>query len=138
VILTQCLSSTRSRIQDRHGPSPVRYDAGDSQIALYHDSQVAGVTTETPVGDDVDLAQEDVRLADGTRLTPEVAQNVVEQARSTAGRPSLSGMSAKSPQIAFRVATTLRDRAAAVAAQEGKTFSQLAREALEERIAHTR
>ena len=95
------------------------------------------VTTETPIGDDIDLAQEDVRLADGTRLTPEVAQNIVEQARRAAGRPSLSGTSAKSPQIAFRVATTLRDRAAAVAAQEGKTISQLAREALEDRIAHT-
>jgi len=96
------------------------------------------VTTETPIGDDVDLAQEDVRLADGTRLTPEVAENIVEQARRAAGRPSLSGTAATSPQIAFRVASTLRDRAAEIAAQEGKTLSQLAREALEERIAHTR
>jgi len=53
------------------------------------------------------------------------------------GRPSLSG-TATSPQIAFRVAATLRERAAAVAAREGKTISQLAREALEERIAHPR
>ncbi len=96
------------------------------------------VTTETPIGDDIDLAQEEVRLADGTRLTPEVAQNIVEQARRAAGHPTLSGEAATSPQIAFRVATTLRDRAAAVAAREGKTLSQLAREALEERIAHTR
>ena len=36
---------------------------------------------------------------------------------------------------ARRVAATLRERAAAVAAREGKTISQLAREALEERIA---
>jgi len=49
----------------------------------------------------------------------------------------LSG-TATSPQIGFRVAATLRERAAAVAAREGKTISQLAREALEERIAHPR
>jgi len=61
----------------------------------------------------------------------------VEQVRRATGRPSLSG-TATSPQIAFRVAATLRERAAAVAAREGKTISQLAREALEERIAHPR
>ncbi len=42
---------------------------------------------------------------------------------------------ATSPRIASRVAATLRERAAA---REGKTISQLAREALEERIAHPR
>ncbi len=36
------------------------------------------------------------------------------------------------------LAATLRERAAAVAARGGKTISQLAREALEERIAHPR
>ena len=61
----------------------------------------------------------------------------VEQVRRATGRPLLSG-TATSPQIAFRVAATLRERAAAVAAREGKTISQLAREALEERIAHPR
>ncbi len=96
------------------------------------------VTIETPIGDNVDLAQEDVRLADGTRLTPEVAETIVGRVRRAAGRPSLSGTAATSPQIAFRIASTLRERAAEIAAQEGKTLSQLAREALEERIAHTR
>jgi len=98
---------------------------------------VPRITRETPIGPDADLAQEDLRLADGTRLTPEVAEDIVEQVRRTTGRPSLSG-TATSPQIAFRVAATLRERAAAVAAREGKTISQLAREALEERIAHPR
>jgi len=95
------------------------------------------ITPETPIGPDADLAQEDLRLADGTRLTPEVAEDIVEQVRRATGRPSLSG-TATSPQIAFRVAATVRERAAAVAAREGKTISQLAREALEERIAHPR
>jgi len=91
------------------------------------------ITRETPIGPDADLAQEDLRLADGTRLTPEVAEDIVEQVHRATGRPSLSG-TATSPQIAFRVAATLRERA--VAPREGKTISQAAREALEERIAH--
>jgi len=73
------------------------------------------------------------------RTPPRVtAANIVEQARRAAGRPSLSGTATTSPQIAFRVASTVRDRAAEIAAHEGRTLSQLAREALAERIAHTR
>jgi hypothetical protein len=92
-------------------------------------------TSDTPIGADVDLDRDDVRLADGTRLTQEVADSVVVHARRVVGRPSLSGKAAASPQIAFRVAPAVRDRAAQVAAREGKTISQLAREALEERVA---
>jgi predicted HicB family RNase H-like nuclease len=55
-----------------------------------------------------------------------------------AERPSLSGNVEASPQIAFRVAPDVRERAAQVAAREGKTISQLAREALEQRIAESR
>lgn len=39
----------------------------------------------TPIGRDVDLAQEDVRLKDGTRLTAEVVAEIVEQARRRTG-----------------------------------------------------
>lgn len=96
------------------------------------------VTSDTPIGADVDLDRDDIRLADGTQLTQDVADSVVEHARRVAGRPSLSGNAAASPQIAFRVAPDVRDRAAQVAAREGKTISQLAREALEERVAESR
>ncbi len=92
------------------------------------------VTTDTPIGPDVDLDREDIRLADGTRLTPAVAEAIVEEARHGGGRPSLSGAPARSPQIAFRVPPEVRDRAARAAAKEGKTVSQLAREALEARL----
>ena len=44
MILTQCLSSTRSRIQARHGPSPVRYDA-----EFLEDKVLADATGERPV-----------------------------------------------------------------------------------------
>ncbi len=96
------------------------------------------ITDDTPIGPDVDLEQEDVRLTDGTRLTDEVADGIVHQLRRSSGRPSLSGQAAASPQITFRVASAVRDRAAEVAAKEGKTISELAREALEDRIATSR
>ena len=92
------------------------------------------ISTDTPIGPDVDLEREDVRLADGIRLTPAMAETIVEEGRRGGGRPSLSGSAAHSPQIAFRVPAAVRDRAAQLAAREGKTISQLAREALEERL----
>ena len=76
-----------------------------------------------------------MRLPSGKRLTDQVAGDIIEDVRRSGGRPSLSGEPARSPQIAFRVPAALRDRAAAVAAAEGKTVSQLAREALEARLA---
>lgn len=83
----------------------------------------------------MDLDRNDVRLADGSRLTRARAETIVRQARHAGGRPSLSGGVARSPQIAFRVPVEVRDRAVQRAAQEGKTVSQLAREALEARLA---
>lgn len=76
------------------------------------------VSEEIPIGPDVDLDPEDVRLADGTRLNDEIAIDVVDQVRGSSGRPSLSGKAAASPQIAFRVAPSVRDRAAEVASRE--------------------
>ncbi|MDA8401172.1 MAG: CopG family transcriptional regulator [Actinomycetota bacterium] len=93
------------------------------------------ITTATQIGPDVDLDRDDVRLADGTRLTSLRADQIIEDVRRSGGRPSLSGRGARSPQIAFRVPPEVRDRAADVAAREGKTVSQIAREALEARLA---
>ncbi|SDQ20771.1 hypothetical protein [Quadrisphaera sp. DSM 44207] len=93
------------------------------------------ITANTHIGPDVDLEREDIRLADGTRLTEDVATGIIDQVRRSSGRPSLSGQPATSPQIAFRVTPAVRERAARVAAREGKTISQLAREALEARVA---
>ena len=93
------------------------------------------VTTNTPIGPDVDLDNEDVRLPDGTRLTEQKAAEIVDEVRRRGGRPSLTGEAATSPHIGFRVTPAVRDRAAEIAAREGKTISQLAREALEARVA---
>lgn len=84
--------------------------------------------------DDVDLAREDVRLPDGTRLTDEVVGAIVEDVRRRVGRPSLTGDAAISPRVTFRLTPAMRDRAAQVAEREGKTVSQLAREALEAKV----
>ncbi len=93
------------------------------------------VTETTPIGPDVDLDAEDVRLSDGNRLTEQQAAEIVDEVRRRGGRPSLTGEAAMSPRIAFRVTAAERDRAAEIAAREGKTISQLAREALEARVA---
>lgn len=85
--------------------------------------------------EDVDLAREDVRLPDGTRLTQDLADAIVEDVRRKVGRPSLTGEAAISPRVTFRLTPDVRDRAAAVAEREGKTISELAREALEARVA---
>lgn len=85
--------------------------------------------------EDVDLDREDVRLPGGTRLTPSLADAIVEDVRRKAGRPSLTGEAAASPRVSFRLTPDVRDRAAAIAKREGKTISQLAREALEDRVA---
>lgn len=90
---------------------------------------------ETSRSEDVDLDRDDVRLPDGTRLTQEVADAIVEDVRRKVGRPSLTGEAAISPRVTFRLTPDVRDRAAAVADREGKTISELAREALEARVA---
>ncbi len=91
------------------------------------------VTATTRIGDDVDLERDDVRLRDGSRLTAEVADQLSERI-SRGGRPSLSGNRQTSPQIAFRVTPDMREKAEELAAREHKTLSELAREALEERV----
>ncbi|MHB1444226.1 MAG: hypothetical protein ACYCTI_04195 [Acidimicrobiales bacterium] len=45
-----------------------------------------------PIGPDVDLETEEVRLADGRRLTEEIAAQIAERALARhRGRPSVSG-----------------------------------------------
>lgn len=53
------------------------------------------------------------------------------------GRPSLSD-AGDSPQVRFRLPASTRAEAAALAAREGKTLSQLARDAMEAYLSHHR
>jgi hypothetical protein len=98
-------------------------------------SQPPRITRDSPIGPDVDPAQEDVRLADGTRLTHDIATEIVADTRRAAGRPSLTGPGKHSPQVSARVPRELRDAAERQARREGKSVSQLIRELLERYLA---
>jgi len=89
------------------------------------------ISKDAPFGPDVDLETETVRDKQGRRITTAYGDRLVEAARKP-GRPSLE--EGRSPAIAFRLPRELRKRAEALAAREGKTVSQLAREALESRL----
>jgi predicted HicB family RNase H-like nuclease len=103
-----------------------------------------GEVIEAIEGGEIDLDEEIVILPDGTRLTEaraaEVARDTIQELHRRVGRPALDGPSTKgtrSPQVSFRVPQRLAHRAEEIAAQQGKTLSQLGREALEKYIAES-
>jgi hypothetical protein len=85
----------------------------------------------------VDLEKEDIRLADGSRLTEqrseEIAAEVLEQVGR--GRPSLSGPGTRSPQLRLSVPEELRSRLVSRAKDEHRSLSNVVREALERYLA---
>lgn len=87
---------------------------------------------------EVDLAKENIRLKDGTRLTDEIAAGIAAEAlsKSAVGRPSLTAPGQRSPSISFRVPDDVREAVEQLATSEGKTISQVAREALEDYVTH--
>jgi predicted DNA binding CopG/RHH family protein len=90
------------------------------------------VSEDTPIGPDVDLRDEDIRLADGTRLTAEVTDQIVEHVHHAVGRPSLTEPGRHSPQVSARVPAELHHAAKQEAKREGVSMSYLLREALEQ------
>jgi predicted HicB family RNase H-like nuclease len=80
---------------------------------------------------------------DGTVLTSEEVERLADEAEAgyelatarRAGRPSLTGRPDHSPHVSFRAPPELRAKAEQRAAREGKTVSQLAREAFEKYLA---
>ncbi len=81
----------------------------------------------------IDLDRE-VFVHKGERLTEERAESLVEEVLEQLpgrGRPSLSGKSQRSPQIGVRLPPDTRLRLERRAKSEGKSLSQLAREAIE-------
>ena len=85
------------------------------------------------VGPDVDLDVEDVRDRQGRRVTTEYAESAVEEALRIArpGRPALGEVGQHSPRVSFRVPEQVRRKAEERAAAEGKSVSEIARDALE-------
>ena len=86
----------------------------------------------------IDLDEEVVLDAHGERITEtraaEMAEKAMQEHYRRVGRPSLSGPRERSPQVTFRLPKRLVERVEAVAAREGKSVSQLGREALEQYI----
>jgi hypothetical protein len=78
----------------------------------------------------------------GTPITEELAEQLAKEAEAgydlsrarPVGRKSLSGGSGRSPRLNIRTTVDLYEKALAKAKREGKTVSQLAREALEKYV----
>ncbi|MGH9040802.1 MAG: ribbon-helix-helix protein, CopG family [Acidimicrobiia bacterium] len=88
-----------------------------------------------PVGQDIDLDKEEVVLPDGTRLTEEgaeaLAQRVLARRR---GRPSVTGVGARTPSLTVRVPPATRAALEALAGRQGRRLADVSRDALEEYV----
>ena len=83
---------------------------------------------------DIDLDVEEV-VVGAKRFTNADADALAAELESTPprgrGRPSLTGVSQDTPQIAVRVSPALRERLQSRAEREGKKLSEVVRDALE-------
>ncbi len=97
------------------------------------------MTDRHKVGPDVDLGVEDVRDRQGRRVTTEYAERAAEEALRLArpGRPALGAVGQHSPRVSFRVPEQIRRRAEQRAAEEGRSVSDILREALERYLRDT-
>lgn len=79
-----------------------------------------------------DIPDEDVVLPSGRRLTEEVRQEIIEDARATArgGRPSLSASGKHSPQIGIRLSEDDHVAMKRAADKLGISTSEFARRAI--------
>jgi hypothetical protein len=82
------------------------------------------------------------RAKSGVPITDEIAERLADEAEAgydltpskRVGRKSLAGADGVSPRVNFRMTTNLQARAQARAEKEGKTISEIAREALEQYV----
>jgi hypothetical protein len=82
------------------------------------------------------------RAKSGAPITNELAERLADEAEAgydltpakRVGRRSLAGADGASPRVNFRMTAELQARAHARAEKEGKTISQIAREALEQYV----
>lgn len=85
---------------------------------------------------------EPLRSKSGVPITDEIAEQLADEAEAgykltaakRVGRKSLGGARGSSPRVNFRMTSELQARAQARADREGKTVSEIAREALEEYV----
>ena len=82
------------------------------------------------------------RAKSGVLITDEIAERLADEAEAgydltpskRVGRKSLAGADGVSPRVNFRMTAKLQARAQARADKEGKTISEIAREALEQYV----
>lgn len=82
------------------------------------------------------------RSKTGIPITDELAEQLADEAEAgyelaaakRVGRKSLAGAHGTSPRVNFRMTAELQARAQARAEREGKTVSEIAREALEQYV----
>jgi hypothetical protein len=88
-----------------------------------------------PVGPDVDLDVEDIRLPDGTQLTETTATELAERALARhRGRPSVTGGRAHTPSLTVRVTPRTRAALEAIASTQGRRLADVSRDALDEYV----
>jgi len=88
------------------------------------------------IGPDVDLDKEDVRLADGRRLTNELAEEIAERAVARhRGRPSVTGAQARTPSLTVRVPSDTRAALESIAKSQGRRLADVSRDALTDYVA---
>ncbi|HEX5142148.1 MAG TPA: CopG family transcriptional regulator [Dehalococcoidia bacterium] len=98
---------------------------------------LGGKVKEFILGPDIDLDKEIFLDNDGQRITEARAQEIARETMAEydrrVGRPPLDrrNESIHSPQVSFRLSERLARKAHDRAAREGKTMSQIGREALE-------
>lgn len=92
-----------------------------------------------PIGPDLDLETEAVRLADGRRLTEQLAGEIAERALGRhRGRPSISGVGRRTPSLTVRVPQRTREGLERLAKAQGRRLADVSRDALAEYVAsHT-
>jgi len=87
------------------------------------------------IGADVDLDIEVVYLADGRRLSEEVAEELAQRALARhRGRPSVSGNGDRTPSLTVRVPQETRAALERMAKAQGKRLADVSREALDEYV----
>ncbi len=88
------------------------------------------------VDDDIDLEHDEVVDSRGRRIDAAYVERAVSDVRSRSGRPPLGDEPAgHSPRVSFRLPEQTRRRAEERARDEGRSVSEIAREALERYLA---
>lgn len=83
------------------------------------------------LGPDIDLDNEVVLLADGTRMTETIAETLADEVLAARrGRPSVTGRRERTPSLTVRVEPEVRQSLERIAAARGTKLADITRDAL--------